>query len=292
MTQADFIRIVVVYPQDARSQRDLVREAITELNQNLAQELQLFLRFEDWTTAARPGFHSDGPQGLIDSKLELSKADIVIALFYKRLGDSMEGARSGTEHEVLQAFEARKMYGSPEVMLYFCNAPPESMTEVEEREWRELCQFKACLPRPLFYWEYSSDVELASFIRNHLTQCIFEKADARSTSAGKDASFCWSTGATPTILRSEGMAERVADVDITFAGIPHGGRECLSANFDVQVYLSTNISNRLLDDNQLTDALLVLDRTELGSKDNWPSRTTVRGRRESMNSLVFAGCAD
>jgi hypothetical protein len=56
-----------------------------------------------WETDSRPGLHLDGPQGLVDERMQIDEADIVIGIFWKRFGTPTGDADSGTEHELRRA---------------------------------------------------------------------------------------------------------------------------------------------------------------------------------------------
>ena len=66
-----------------------------------------------WETDARPGRHLEGPQGLIDERMEIGDADVVIGIFWKRFGTPTADAASGTEHELRRAWAAWREHGRP-----------------------------------------------------------------------------------------------------------------------------------------------------------------------------------
>jgi hypothetical protein len=45
----------------------------------------------------------EGPQGLIDERMKIDEADVVIGIFWKRFGTPTSNAASGTEHELRRA---------------------------------------------------------------------------------------------------------------------------------------------------------------------------------------------
>ena len=66
MEQKQVLRIVVASPSDVKAERDLLPNAIEELNRGVAADRWLSLELSRWETDAYPGFHPEGPQGLID----------------------------------------------------------------------------------------------------------------------------------------------------------------------------------------------------------------------------------
>ena len=71
MEQVHVLRIVVASPGDVQAERDALQVVLEELNRGIAAERGLRLELVRWETDAYPGFHVDGPQGLIDSILRM-----------------------------------------------------------------------------------------------------------------------------------------------------------------------------------------------------------------------------
>ena len=70
------LRIVVASPSDVQEERRTVERVATELNNSLGGGLNVLLTVSRWETHAFPGFHPDGPQGLIDEILAIPDCDI------------------------------------------------------------------------------------------------------------------------------------------------------------------------------------------------------------------------
>src|SRR5437868_5216761 len=98
-------RIVLVSPQDVEPDWRTVDKVVNELNEGLAAELHMLLRISTWKTDAYPGFHAEGPQGLVDKVLKLDTADALIGIFWTRFGTPVSDAKSGTEHEIRRAVQ-------------------------------------------------------------------------------------------------------------------------------------------------------------------------------------------
>jgi Domain of unknown function (DUF4062) len=114
------IRIVVASPGDVQAERDILADkVIPELNKNIAKNHNLLLEIDRWETDTHPGFHIDGPQGLIDEILEIDRCDILIGIFWKRFGSPIKSGETGTEHEFMTAYQAWQQQGTPEIMMYF-----------------------------------------------------------------------------------------------------------------------------------------------------------------------------
>lgn len=113
---AHVVQVLVASPSDVSRERAALREAVWAWNDEHAASLGVVLLPVGWETHSRPelGGH---PQQLIDRQLA-ETADVLIGVFWTRLGTPTPGAESGTVHEVASFYEADKP-----VLLYFSNAP-------------------------------------------------------------------------------------------------------------------------------------------------------------------------
>lgn len=117
------LRIVVASPGDVQPERDVLPLVVDELNRGIAAERGLSLVLSRWETDSYPGFHPEGPQGLIDPTLRIEDCDVLIGIFWRRFGTPTMDTKSGTEHEILVACEAWKEKGRPQIMVYFNDKP-------------------------------------------------------------------------------------------------------------------------------------------------------------------------
>ena len=65
------LRVVVASPGDVKAEREIVPKVIEEVNRNFGREHRLHLDVYRWETDSHPGFHPEGPQGLIDRILKI-----------------------------------------------------------------------------------------------------------------------------------------------------------------------------------------------------------------------------
>lgn len=174
--QVQLLKIVVASPGDVQQERDLVGKVAEELNRGVAADRGLRLEVTRWETNAYPGFHPEGPQGLIDPLLGIQGSDLVIGIFWKRFGTPAKGAQSGTEYEIRTAYEAWKEQGRPQLMVYFNQKPysPQSQEEVEQ--WGRVLRFREEFPKEGLWWPYNGEKAFEDLLRNHLTQFIRQHA--------------------------------------------------------------------------------------------------------------------
>jgi tetratricopeptide (TPR) repeat protein len=145
------------------------------VNRNTARPRGLHLDVYRWETDAYPGFHPEGPQGLIDPILKIEECDILIGIFWRRFGTPVTDAKSGTEHEFRLAYEAWKKNGKPQIMVYFSQKSYMPKSKEETDQAGLVLQFKKDFPREGLWWDYKSKAEFETLVRNHLTKFLSEK---------------------------------------------------------------------------------------------------------------------
>jgi hypothetical protein len=166
------VRVVLASPGDVKDERDVVAAVVEEVNTLTAHRDGLDLELLRWETDAFSGFHAEGPQGLIDDVLKIEESSIVIGIFWKRFGTPVKDAGSGTEHEILRAYESWQSKGRPEIMLYFKTAPfsPSSTSELEQMG--AVLKFRERIKNEAVYFSFDSPVEFERMLRRHLSEVV------------------------------------------------------------------------------------------------------------------------
>ena len=117
MTHKQVLRIVVASPGDVQAERDSLDGIVSELNKSTAADRDISIELTKWETDTYPGFHADGPQGLIDPILKIPECDLLLGIFWKRFGTPTADGTTGTEHEIRTAVAAWQETGKPQVCL-------------------------------------------------------------------------------------------------------------------------------------------------------------------------------
>jgi hypothetical protein len=143
MESINLLRIVVASPGDVQAERDALPAALEELNRGIAATQGLRLELGRWETDAYPGFHPEGPQGLIDPILRIEDCDVLLGIFWKRFGTPTQEASSGTEHEFLRAYAAWQQHGRPQIMVYFNQKAAMPKTKAETDQWGQVLDFSS-----------------------------------------------------------------------------------------------------------------------------------------------------
>ena len=166
MSPIQILRIVVASPGDVQAERDALTTVVEELNRGIAGDRSLRFELGRWETDAYPGFHPEGPQGLIDSVLNIQDCDVLIGIFWKRFGTPVKDAGSGTEHEFLRAYEAWQAKGRPQIMVYFNQRPYTPKSKAEIDQWSQVLEFRERFPKEGLWWPYKGKARFERLCAN------------------------------------------------------------------------------------------------------------------------------
>ncbi len=159
--QASVFNVMIASPGDVQIERNIIREVVHEWNSVNSSTRQIVLLPVGWETHATP-LIGDRPQEIINAQV-LRESDLLIAVFWTRLGTPTGKSVSGTVEEIDEHIAA----GKP-ALIYFSSAPvrPES---VDEDQYRALKEFKEeCKKRGLVE-NYDSTAEFHEKLYRHLS---------------------------------------------------------------------------------------------------------------------------
>jgi len=147
--ESQILRVVVVSPGDVAAERRAVRGVLAELNREFGRERAFRLDGYYWETDAYAGFHPVGFQeGIVDPVLRLDSADIVIGIFWQRLGTKTDSGKTGTEHELdaaLQAFIASEGKRPGHIAVYRSKQPIVPDDDEDPADEQQRADLKAYL---------------------------------------------------------------------------------------------------------------------------------------------------
>lgn len=95
---ANVLNVMIASPSDVIQERLAIRDVITEWNTIHARDRKTVLMSIGWETHAVPDM-GDRPQAIINKQL-LHDADLLVAVFWARLGSPTGVAASGTIEEI------------------------------------------------------------------------------------------------------------------------------------------------------------------------------------------------
>ena len=181
MKQVSILDVVLASPGDVQAEGEALARIIGEINGGIARSNNLLLQLWRWQTDSYPGFHVDGPQGLIDKRLKIEDCDIFIGIFWKRFGTPTKKGQSGTEHEFRKAHESWTKKNNPHIMFYFNQMPhtPQSSSEAEQA--LQVLQFKEEFSAEGFWHDYNGEREFERDVHRHLTRYLLDHVERENT---------------------------------------------------------------------------------------------------------------
>jgi len=131
---AKILRVLIASPGDVGDERNVIPEIINEWNAINSVISKVVLMPVKWETHSAP-LMGDRPQAIINKQL-VKDCDVLVGIFWTRVGTNTGVAISGTAEEIEQFVEMRKP-----VMLYFSQSPIEP-DKIDVTQFTTLKNFK------------------------------------------------------------------------------------------------------------------------------------------------------
>lgn len=160
MFQAHCFNVMIVSPSDVQEERNIIKENLyrwNELNSRFHNIVFSVLGY-DINSYPDSGKH---PQEILNHQL-LEQADIVIAVFWTKLGSPTTEYSSGSVEEISRHISAGK-----KALIYFSNQPIVPR-DIDTEQYEKLQEYKASIQSNVFYNEFSSKEDFNQLIQNHL----------------------------------------------------------------------------------------------------------------------------
>lgn len=111
------VSIFLASPSDVSAERVIVTEIVSEWNSRYSRHSGVAFQLLKWETSITAGFGTDG-QGVINSQIN-DEYDVLIALFWTKLGSNTPRAPSGTVEEYRRAWSRFKEGEDVELAFFF-----------------------------------------------------------------------------------------------------------------------------------------------------------------------------
>lgn len=155
-------RVLVASPSDVE-ERNLIRDIIYDWNIDYSCEKNIVLLPVLWETHVVPEM-GGAPQDIVNKQI-VENSDILVGVFWTKLGTPTEHAESGTVEEIKHFLEK----GRP-VLIYFSNKPV-APREIDSNQLEKLNAFKEfCKTRGII-----GDYDSAEGLKSKLTRGLLEK---------------------------------------------------------------------------------------------------------------------
>lgn len=145
---------MIASPGDVASERSIVREVLNEWNIVNADTRKIILLSIGWETHSVPEM-GDRPQSIINKQI-LKDCDLLVGVFWTRIGTPTGEYASGTVEEIEEHIKANKP-----AMLYFSGAPV-LLDSVDQAQYTELKNFKEASKAKGLFETYSDLNEFRS----------------------------------------------------------------------------------------------------------------------------------
>lgn len=162
--RASVLRVAVGSPGDVAQERDRARESIYEWNDANAAMKQTVLLPVLWEYHSTPELGSH-PQSIINKRL-LRGSQLLVAIFWSRLGSPTPDAESGTIGEM----EKFLSDGKP-VLVYFCSRPIP-LQNIDSAQWDKLTAFKTTLQDRGLIGSFETLDDLDRKLKQHLSDTV------------------------------------------------------------------------------------------------------------------------
>lgn len=162
--KATIFNIMIASPSDVETERSIIREVIYEWNAIHSHTRKIVLLPVGWETHASPEMGSP-PQSIINGQL-LSHCDLLVGVFWTKVGTPTERHPSGTVEEIEEHIRA----GKP-AMLYFSNRPVNPYSRGDE-QFNRLESFKKSCANRAFYKEFADNADFKSQFNRDLQLTI------------------------------------------------------------------------------------------------------------------------
>lgn len=158
--------VMIASPGDVASERAIVRDVIYEWNAVHSLARNIVLLPIGWESHSSPEMGSS-PQEIINNQV-LDKCDLLVGVFWTRIGTATSEYASGTVEEIERHIET----GKP-AMLYF-SSQPVAMDSVDVEQFQHLKRFKESCQKRGLYEGYDSHSDFRQKFYRHLQLKINE----------------------------------------------------------------------------------------------------------------------
>ena len=166
---AHVVHVLIASPSDVAAERQALREAIWEFNDEHTAATKVVLLPRTWEKNSTPRLGAP-PQAILDEQI-VDSSDIVIGIFWTRIGQLLDDGTHATVHELERFMEA----GKP-ALLYFSQTPvvPDSL---DPEQYAAVQSFKTRAQSWGIYRQYTGVDELVQHARRDLLAVVRDQLD-------------------------------------------------------------------------------------------------------------------
>lgn len=162
--QAQALQVLICSPSDVPEERSTIEKVIHAVNALHAHDMGTVLLPVRWETHTSPKL-GDRPQAIINKQI-VEGCDILVAVFWTRIGTPTGVAESGSVEEIKEFMAA----GKP-VLLYFSNTPV-APASVDPDQYKRLTEFRVEFQKKGLIESYSDIGEFSDKLHPHLVRTV------------------------------------------------------------------------------------------------------------------------
>lgn len=161
---ATVLEVLIASPGDVSAARDLIEDTLYDWNATHSRSTGVVLQPIRWETHTRPEL-GDRPQAIINKQIA-DAADMLIGVFWTRLGTETGIAPSGTAEEISRFVASRKP-----VALYISEEPAQ-LEKIDLNQYQRLKEFRGEIEKQGLLGTYSSLADLRAKLARHIAQTV------------------------------------------------------------------------------------------------------------------------
>jgi 2-polyprenyl-3-methyl-5-hydroxy-6-metoxy-1,4-benzoquinol methylase len=163
---ATIYRVLIASPSDVSVERKLLKEVIFEWNASHSVDMGILFEPVLWESHVYPNLGGN-PQEIINSQI-VHDADLLIGVFWTRVGTETENAESGTIEEIQQIVESLKP-----ALIYFSNKQTHP-DQIDFDQYESVMKFKSFCSKKGIINTYSEHDEFKLKVTQNLSQLAFK----------------------------------------------------------------------------------------------------------------------
>lgn len=169
--QATIYRVFIASPSDVDAERKLLKEVIFDWNASHSMDMGVLLEPVMWESHVYPDL-GDGPQNIVNKQIH--DVDVLVGIFWTRIGTKTNAANSGTVEEIQQIVESNKP-----ALIYFSNKQTHP-DQIDFEQYQSVKEFKNYCSKAGIINTYSEHHEFRLKVTQHLSQLAFRLSSLNS----------------------------------------------------------------------------------------------------------------
>ncbi|MBW0178184.1 hypothetical protein [Sediminibacterium sp.] len=159
----------IASPSDTQHERDICDKVFSEINSGIGSIFNFRIESLKWENNVRPTIKDKDGQSVIFEQIG-NEHQIFIGIMSKKFGSPTPRAGSGTEEEFNIAIERYKTKKDIEIVFYFNDEPPKTMSDINPEELLKVSAFKKQLQPLGIYGVYNGIADFEEKLRKHFSK--------------------------------------------------------------------------------------------------------------------------